>query len=163
MPTLIKDDAVTTSDWQLVSNKDCQLSDLPAGKVIVPLQLWKQHQQALSARGDVGVWLDSDEPAEELGDSASSLPLIAINFPVFSDGRGYSYARKLRCRFNFTGELRAIGDVLLDQLFYLKQVGFDSFELRDDQKAEQAIAKLQSFKFSYQATVDRPSPLFQSR
>lgn len=163
MPTLIKNDAIATNDWQLISDKESQYSDLPQGQVIVPLKLWQGYKTELAARGDFGVWLDSDEPAEALGDVVSSLPLIAINFPVFSDGRGYSYARNLRSRFNYTGELRAIGDVLLDQLFYLKQVGFDSFALRDDQNAEQIGQKLQSFKYSYQSTVDRPTPVFQSR
>ena len=163
MPTLIKNNNAVKNDWQLVADKDSQPASLPEGKVIVPLRVWQQHQSELAARGDFGVWLDSDEPAEEIGDAATSLKLIAINFPVFSDGRGYSYARILRSQFKYTGELRAIGDVLLDQLFYLKQVGFDSFALRDDQKAEQAVEKLKSFQFSYQSTVDRPTPIFQSR
>lgn len=163
MPTLIKNNSIASDDWQLIDSKECQFADLPEGKVIVPLKLWQQYQQELTSRGDFGVWLDSDEPASELGTAAAGLALVAINFPVFSDGRGYSYARNLRSCFNFNGELRAIGDVLLDQLFYLKQVGFDSFALRDDQKADQAVEKLQSFKYSYQSTVERPTPVFQSR
>ena len=96
---------------------------MPAGApVIVPLALWQAERAALLARGDVGVWLaPADDPAV-LADDVAALPLIAVDFPKFTDGRGYSIARLLRERYGFAGELRAIGDVLRDQLFALAAV-----------------------------------------
>jgi uncharacterized protein (DUF934 family) len=75
---------------------------------------------------------------------------IEIKFDAFTDGRGYSTAKLLRDRFAFTGELRAVGDVTIDQLFYLSRCGFDTFALRDDQDLALAKASLNSFSNSYQ-------------
>jgi uncharacterized protein (DUF934 family) len=86
-----------------------------------------------------------------------------VHFPTFTDGRGYSTARLLRERYGYRGELRAVGDVLRDQLFYLSRVGFDAFALRQDQDAEGALASLADFSESYQASVERPQPLFRRR
>jgi hypothetical protein len=86
-----------------------------------------------------------------------------VNFPVFTDGRGYSIGRLLRERYGYTGELRAVGDIMQDQLFYLSRVGFDAFLLRADQSVEGAITALDSFSEAYQASVERPDPLFRRR
>jgi uncharacterized protein (DUF934 family) len=75
---------------------------------------------------------------------------IEITFDAFTDGRGYSTAKLLRDRFGFAGELRAVGDVTVDQLFYLARCGFDSFALRDDQEVALAKASLNAFSTGYQ-------------
>jgi len=163
MPQLIKDRALADDRWMLL-REAASLTDLAAGRaVIVPLALWKAERAALLARGDVGVWLSpSDEPAELASDIAA-LPLIAVDFPKFTDGRGYSTARLLRERYHFTGELRAIGDVLRDQLYYMRQCGFNAFAVRADRNLEEALKGLRDFSDSYQATVARPVPLFRRR
>jgi len=79
------------------------------------------------------------------------------------DGRGYSIARLLRERYGWRGELRAIGDVLRDQLFYLTRCGFDAFELRAGQDAQAALTALADFSEAYQSSVERPQPLFRRR
>jgi uncharacterized protein (DUF934 family) len=86
-----------------------------------------------------------------------------VRFASFTDGRGYSLARMLRERYGYRGELRAIGDVLRDQIYYLSRCGFDAFALRADQKPEQALAALDDFSEAYQTSVDRPHPLFRRR
>ena len=86
-----------------------------------------------------------------------------VNFPQFTDGRGYSIARLLRERYGWRGELRAIGDVLRDQLFYLSRCGFDAFALRDDQDPHAALTAFDDFSEAYQASVERPQPLFRRR
>jgi uncharacterized protein (DUF934 family) len=129
--------------------------------LIVPLKFWKLFKAELS--GDIGVWLDSDEKAEEIGEDLNELPLIALNFPAFSDGRSYSTARELRQRFSYKGEIRAIGDVLQDQLYYMSQCGFDTFELRPDQDSESCLQAFADFKTGYQATIAEPNPLFRRR
>ena len=88
---------------------------------------------------------------------------VEVNFPKFSDGRGYSIARLLRERHGYTGELRAVGDVQRDQLFYLSRVGFDAFLLREGEDAAAALAALADFSEAYQASVERPQPLFRRR
>src|SRR5258708_47769 len=111
MPRLIKNGAVVEDRWTLL-REAASLAELPAGSpVIVPLALWRTERAALSARGEVGVWLKPDDEPEALAEDIAMLSVIAIDFPKFTDGRGYSIAQLLRTRHRFTGELRAIGDV----------------------------------------------------
>lgn len=115
------------------------------------------------ARAGVGVWLaPADEPAQ-IEPFIDELPLIAVDFPTCRDGRGYSTAALLRSRYGYRGDLRAIGDVLIDQLFYLRRVGFSSFALRADQDPTLATAALRTFSDVYQASVDQPLPHFRRR
>ena len=95
-----------------------------------------------------------------LAADAATLPLIAVEFPKFTDGRGYSIGRLLRERFGFRGELRAIGDIQRDQLYYLHQVGFDAFAVRDDKDAQEALRSLRDFSDGYQST-NRRTPWFR--
>jgi uncharacterized protein (DUF934 family) len=128
---------------------------------IVPLVTYLD--LAPARRAGLGVWLGpADEPAH-LAESIASLALVAVDFPVFRDGRGFSTATLLRTRYGFRGDLRAIGDVLIDQLFYLRRVGFSSFALRADQDPEFAVAALRTFTDVYQGSVDQPLPYFRRR
>jgi uncharacterized protein (DUF934 family) len=115
----------------------------------------------LQHRGDIGVWIASDERPEALKDDVAKLPVIAVDFPKFSDGRGYSIAYNLRARLGYTGELRAIGDVLRDQLFYMQRVGFNAFATRPDRNIHDALKGLTDFSEAYQASWDRKAPLFR--
>ena len=164
MPKIIKNAELVEDSWILVNDKEISnAADLPSeGELILPLSVWQATAKDLADR-TVAVWLDSDEAPEAIKDVCNDFPLIAINFPAFADGRGYSYANVLRIQYGYTGELRAIGDVLRDQLFYMKRVGFNSFAMREDQKLEEAIANLADFTRSYQAAHDNPEPLFQKR
>jgi len=161
MPKLIKDNSVLENNWSLI-DKD-HTGELKEEKAIVPLQYFLAQTEVLLERENIGVWLDSDEGPEELVPFLDQLNLIAINFPAFADGRGYSYARLLRDRYGYTGELRAVGDVLHDQLFYLGRCGFDSFAVREDKDAEVALSGLNDFSVSYQAACDKSAPLFRRR
>jgi len=105
---------------------------------------------------------NTDDPLDAI-DIVPRASVIAIEFPRFTDGRGYSIARVLRGRLGYLGELRAVGDIMRDQLFYLMRVGFDAFELRDDQDANAAIAALRDFSVRYQASSDQPLPHFRRR
>jgi uncharacterized protein (DUF934 family) len=118
---------------------------------------------ALEQRGRVGVWLGpADDPAL-LAPYVDVLPVIAVDFPQFTDGRGYSTARLLRQKYGYQGELRAIGDILRDQLFYLQQCGFNAFAVRPGNDALNALESLDDYSDNYQATVARPVPLFRRR
>jgi uncharacterized protein (DUF934 family) len=165
MANLIHTDTIAADDpWQRVEG-DIDPAALPPGPVIVPLAAWLAHRASLGHRAEpVGVWLATDELAESLEGALEGLALVAIHFPVFSDGRGYSNARILRERLGWRGELRAIGDVLRDQLFAMRRCGFDSFELRADRPATDALASLGVFRHVYQhATVDPGTPLIERR
>jgi len=141
------------------------LPEVPArGDVIVPLALWlARREDFLAYSGKLGVWIDANEGPEALAGDVQRFPLIAVNFPKFGDGRGYSIARLLRERYGYKGELRAIGDVLHDHLYFMEQCGFDAFALRKDQDTQEALSAFDTFSDSYQATVLRPVPLFRRR
>jgi uncharacterized protein (DUF934 family) len=87
--------------------------------------------------------------------------VVAVDFPKFADGRGYSIAYNLRARLGYTGELRAIGDVLRDQLFYMQRVGFDAFAVRADKNIHDALKGLTDFSETYQSSWDQKNPLFR--
>ena len=163
MPQLIKGRAVVDDRWTLLRDA-ATLADVPDGvPVIVPLALWQERRAALHARGDVGVWLaPADDPAKLAAD-VGTLPLIAVDFPQFTDGRGYSTARLLRDRYGFKGELRAIGDVLRDQLYAYSECGFDAFALRADRDPAEALSGFDDFNGVYATTSRTPQPWFRRR
>ncbi|MBD3644650.1 MAG: DUF934 domain-containing protein [Alcanivorax sp.] len=161
MGKVIIDGAIVDNQWQRLE-ADALENGVPAqGKIIVPLAYWQENRDALIARGDVAVWLAPGEEPKDLEDDLTSLPLVAIHFPAFKDGRGYSYARELRTRYNFEGEVRATGDVLRDQLFYMTRCGFNAFEIRADRSIEEALHGLKDFSVTYQADVNDPRPIYR--
>lgn len=167
MRKIIKDKAIVSDDWNLFKLAEGEAADsavVPAGKQIVPLPVWLAQKTTLAARaaqGELGVWLASDERPEQLKDDVAALTLIAVDFPSFSDGRGYSIAFNLRARLGFSGELRAVGDVLRDQLFYMARVGFNAFATREDRSIEDALKGLSDFSDAYQTSWDQKTPLFR--
>jgi uncharacterized protein (DUF934 family) len=161
---VLRDGTISSDDrWTLAEASDDGVVELPEGPAIVPLSWWLENRDQITGREDVGVWFDSSDEPESLGEECQALPIIAVNFPMFTDGRGYSIARLLRERYHFPNELRAIGDVLLDQLFFMKRCGFDTFKLRADKDISKAPACLFVFGESYQAAVDQQEPLFRRR
>ncbi|RSZ57079.1 DUF934 domain-containing protein [Massilia atriviolacea] len=169
---IIKQRAVVADDWSVLrlaqadpeAGSAAEAPDavvVPEGKVIVPLAVWQAQRAALSARADIGVWLAPDERAEALKGELDRFAVVAIDFPKFTDGRGYSTAFNLRMRLGYTGELRAIGDVLRDQLFQMQRCGFDAFATRQDRNIHDALKGLTDFSEVYQASVDVKAPLFR--
>jgi len=128
---------------------------------LIPLATALAQPQRLLAAAPAGIWLAPTDEPEQAVPLLASIELIAVQFPVFGDGRGYSTAALLRNRHGWRGELRAIGDVLRDQLFFMKRVGFDSFALRADRNVEEAVASLYDFTDSYQGSVDPSLPAFR--
>lgn len=166
MAKLIRNRRVVADNWLLLKlAADGALPAVPAeGDVIVPLKLWQERHDALALRlGKTGVWLESNQGAEALAADIKRLPLIAVNFPAFSDGRGYSTARLLRERYGYTGELRAIGDVGRDHLLNMQRCGFDAFDLREGEDEALALAAFDELPVAYQASVVEPQPLFRRR
>lgn len=161
---IIKNKTVVADDWCILRLNEQDAPDrvsVPAGKIIVPLKVWQAQRDTLKARAWLGVWLDSSERAEDLQADIAKFQVIAVDFPRFADGRGYSIAYHLRNRLNYVGELRAIGEVLRDQMFYLQRVGFDAFVPRADKDIHDVLKGLSDFSETYQASVDQKVPLFR--
>ena len=162
MPTLIDRAGPLQDRWSLF---DPDTSGEPdAGKpLVMSVQQWSTHGEALLACGaEVGICLEPAEGPEAIVHLLDRLGLVAVRFPAFTDGRGYSTARLLRQRYGWKGELRAVGDVLRDQIFYLGRCGFDTFELRDGEDVAAALAAFSDFTEAYQEAADR-GPLFRRR
>ena len=104
----------------------------------------------------------TDDPAV-LAASLAAARVIAVNFPRFGDGRGYSIARLLRERYGYKGELRAVGEVARDNLYFMAQCGFDAFQLREGEDPQEALGAFGDFSEAYQATAAQPQPLFRRR
>ncbi len=130
--------------------------------IVVTLPRLIAEKAALAQReGRLGVTLEPTDDLAELVPHLAELSLIAVHFPKFGDGRGYSHARLLRDRHGYRGELRAVGEVLSDQLFYMQRCGMDSFYLVDGKDVAAAIACLDDFSVTYQAAADELRPLYR--
>lgn len=154
---VIKDRQIVEDGFQRIRGDE----PLPLVDVVVDLERWNRDRGLLATHpGQVGVALHSDETPDRIQD-LHDVPLVAIEFPSFTDGRGYSTARWLRQRLGYRGELRALGNVLRDQLFYMARCGFDSFALETGKDALGALSAFDDFSVTYQMSADDPLPLFR--
>ncbi len=149
---LIKDGRPAEDTWVTLEDE----APLPHDRdLIVSLDRWQRDREALSRRnGRLGLRLRSDQPAALIAEDLQHFAVIALEFPKFTDGRGYSTARLLRERYGFRGELRAVGDVLRDQFLFLQRCGFDAFEVAGEgapETWEQAVSEVSVY---YQPTAD---------
>ena len=166
MAQLIKHGVATTDSWQildLAAGESPETVALPEGDVIFPLAVWQARKDEIVSRPTIGLLLQPADRVEDVAGDLASFNLIAVNFPKFVDGRGYSTAALLRQRYGYTGELRAVGDVLHDQLFFMRRCGIDAYAVRADKDIVAALAGLDDFSDSYQAAADQPQPLFLRR
>ena len=136
MPRLIKDAQVVEDRW-LPLEPDTQP---PRAQHILTLAQW----ETLDSKVGTAVQLEPDQPPTPLLENMADIELVAINFPALTDGRGFSYARELRER-GYEGELRAVGNFVRDQMYYLKRCGFNAFQLSDDSQLEDALASLDEY------------------
>ena len=157
---LIKDGAVVDDAWRAVGDDD----DLPDGKVIVTLDRWRGARDSLIRRNAaIGVRLRSDQPAAEIAEDVDRFAVVALEFPVFTDGRAFTSARLLRERYGFTGEIRAVGNVLRDQILFMTRCGFDAFEMDSPGAADDWRAALAEIDVFYQAAADRRAGVLELR
>lgn len=132
------------------------------GCVTVSLGRWKGERHVLVARdGELGLRITSEDNLEEIVDDLAHFQLIALDFPVFTDGRCFSYARLLRDRYGYGGELRAVGNYIRDQVYFLSRVGVNAFEFAEPQDLQGALNSLRDFSVSYQACADEREPLYR--
>ena len=161
MPQILKDTEVVSDDWIVL---DESAESLPTGDILLSYEQWQNFADQLSNHsGSLGVWLEGHAEIEQIIEPLLDLPLIAINFPKFADGRGFSSARLIRERYNYSGELRAIGGFIRDQLYLLKRCGFNAFQFSDENELSDAAESLKDFSENYQVSVDQENPLFRRR
>jgi uncharacterized protein (DUF934 family) len=163
---LIRDRKLASDSWQLLEvGEDGTVGPIPLlDDVIVPVAAWElQRGELVNRVGRVGVWLSGDDDPARVAGDLRYFSLIAVKFAAFTDGRGYSIGRLLRQRYGWRGELRAIGDVQRDQLYYLSRCGFDAFVLRSAEDEASALSAFHDFTEPYQAAADQPLPLFRRR
>jgi len=158
---LIKYGVVVPDSW-LVLDED---APLPAtGDIIVSVERWQAERGSLAARtGRLGIRLRPDQPPRLIAEDLERFGLVALEFPAFKDGRAYSHARVLRQRYGFTGEIRATGDVLRDQLLFMARCGVDAFEVADDISPADWTEALVEFSVFYQPAADTRIPVYELR
>lgn len=168
MAQLITRQNATVDTWKTLELGEGETPEtvaLPAGDAIFPLAVWlARKNEIVSCHKRIGLLLQPNERVEDVAGDLDYFIVIAVNFPKFVDGRGYSTAALLRQRYDYQGELRAVGDVLHDQLFYMRRVGFDSYALKEGKNAVYAIERgFTTFGETYQAATDQPQPYFRRR
>lgn len=148
----------------IAETEDLVAADLPSGQVSVPLNLWLDEKDAIKARGGkVAVQIGVDELPEDVVESIADIDMIVLPFVNHVDGQSYSHAYKLRTRFDFKGEIRAIGDVKFDQLSFLTRVGCNAFELPVSENLETALRAFTEFSDVYQPSTDGARLIFSRR
>jgi uncharacterized protein (DUF934 family) len=128
---------------------------LPDGPAVISLARFEKDRAALLERNaPLGVRLKSDENPSRIGDDVNHLSLVVLEFPKFRDGRAFSWARMLRTRFGFKGEIRAVGDFLFDQINYQHRTGFDAWEVPDSFTVDDFNKALTEMTGVYQPSAD---------
>jgi uncharacterized protein (DUF934 family) len=166
---IIRDGAIVEDDWIRLDDA----APVPAtGKIIVSHARWQAEKDALRERGQLGIALTPTFDLGEIGADLKSFTLVAVPFNFIQpkpeggrtyDGRGYTLARLLRDRYAYTGEIRAIGDVFRDAMFYMHRCGVNAFEVKAGQDLQDALKAFRDFSFGYQGAADDPTPIFRRR
>jgi uncharacterized protein (DUF934 family) len=155
---LIKDERLVTDPWHSLADDEAVPNDRP---VIVSWKRFQAERAAWAGRGQpLGVRVPSDVPADAIAAELPHLALVALEFPKFADGRAFSTARLLRERCGFKGELRAVGEVLRDQLLFMARCGFDAFEIAEACAAD-ALPAFREITVAYQPAADGALPAFR--
>lgn len=159
MSRIIRKRLITEDDWTLAVDGVAHA----AGRLIVPLARWRAERETLLAAHEIGVLLPNTEDVETVYAEIADRPLIALQFPLFTDGRALTQAVVLRNRLGFKGELRAVGDVVRDLAFWLGRCGIDTLVPRPDQSLEACRDALDEIRVAYQPAADAHQPIWRRR
>ena len=161
--TILRNGELAVDDWTVIEDGRSEVEP-DGGKVIVTLARWRNEREALLARhAGVGVLVPNTADIEAVHPEIADRPVVALQFPAFADGRALSQAVVLRKRLGYRGELRAVGDVIRDLVFWLGRCGFDSIVPRKDQNPEACREALQEIRVAYQAAADAHTPVWIRR
>ena len=146
---IIKDKKIIEDNWTHIADDN----EIPEGNITVSLSRWKEEKTKLLAREEnAGVRLSPSDKVEDIAGDLEQIPLVALEFPSFTDGRPFSHARLLRSRYGFNGEIRAIGNYMPDQVFYLARVGINAFQLEKPEELNTALSAMNDFTIQYQTS-----------
>jgi uncharacterized protein (DUF934 family) len=155
---IIKNGRVELDDWVHVADGDA----VPASRFTVSFGRWLAERASLGVAGsEIGIRLAGDSSLEEIKGDLGRFALIVIEFPAMADGRGFSLARMLRGRYGYAGELRARGDYIRDQVFFLQRVGVNAFECPAGLDPADWLPALNEFTVTYQTSNDQSEPLYR--
>ena len=160
MRNIIRDGVITADDYVRWDGE----GEMPkSDRLLVPLAVFAADAETVTtvSKAGPGIIVGGDTEPDDILPWLPAVKLIAVEFPKFTDGRGYSLARLLRERHGFRGELRAVGDVLRDQIFFMHRCGFNAFEVRSDRCLEDALNGLKDFTIAYQGDVHDPRPHYR--
>ena len=144
---IIKDRQIIENNWSFIEDNQA----LPMGNVIISLSRWQAEKTQLKQHAtQLGLRLQSSDNVADIAQDLAHFDLIELHFPVFTDGRGFSQAKLLRDRYQYTGEIRASGHFMVDQVFYMTKVGINAFDLNDEKQLPLAISLMDDFSVSYQ-------------
>lgn len=148
---IIKDKKIIEDNWTHIADDE----EIENGNITISASRWLKEKTALSNhQGKLGIRLSPSNTAEEIADDLQNISLIALEFPIFTDGRLFSQARLLRNQYDFDKEIRAMGNYMPDQVFYLSRVGVNSFQLEDSEKLPLALSTLEDFTVKYQTSTN---------
>lgn len=158
---LLKDGALAEDPWAVPGEAEELPAEAPA---FVSLERWQAERERLLGRNaPLGLRLRSEQSPDALAGELHRFAAIALEFPRFQDGRAYSHARRLRERHGYRGEIRAVGQVLRDQLLFMQRCGFDAFEIAADEPVEAWLAAMAEFSVFYQPAADGSLPAWRRR
>jgi len=148
---IIKDKQIIEDSWTHVADNE----DISNGDITVSLARWKKEKTELSNhQGNIGIRVSPADTVEDIAADLKNVNLIAVEFPAFTDGRAFSHARLLRSRYGYEGEIRAIGNYMPDQVFYLTRVGVNAFQLENPEQLELALSTMNDFTVKYQVSTN---------
>ena len=157
---IIKDGKIIDDDFRHLTEDEAPTE----GRFTVSLARWQAEKESLLAAGGVlGVRLRGENKLEDIASDLPQLELIVVEFPALADGRGFSLARLLRDRYGYSGEIRARGDFIRDQVYFLARVGVNAFEPKEGTNLEALLPALTEFTVNYQAAADEKPPLYRRR
>lgn len=159
MRKLILDKQLVDDSWKYLDNDDSLLAGVD---VVVPLARWKAERDVLLKHdAGVGVRIEPGEGVADIVADLDKIPLICIHFPAFHDGRGLSYARELRERHRYTGQIRAVGDVHRDVVHGMYRCGINAFDVREGKSIADALIAFGDFSTGYQGDVYDARPVYR--
>jgi uncharacterized protein (DUF934 family) len=148
---IIKDKHIIEDSWTHIADSD----EITDGDITVSLSRWTKEKAELSNhQGNIGIRISPADTVEDIATDLKNVKLIAVEFPAFTDGRAFSHARLLRSRYGYEGEIRAIGNYMPDQVFYLTRVGVNAFQLENPEQLELALSTMNDFTVKYQTSTN---------
>ncbi|MCW8886376.1 MAG: DUF934 domain-containing protein [Motiliproteus sp.] len=166
MPLIIDQQPVQQDSWTYLASEEGVAPDLSSvadsSDLLVDWSCFQQcKEQLLGRSGGLGVRIDGFANLDELSCDLDQLSLVAIEFPSFADGRGFSQARLLRDSLGFAGQIRAVGDVTWDRLRFMHRCGFDAMEVSEDRYSEDMLKAFGEIEVRLQGAADDPRPIYR--